>query len=401
VTARAAPGWLRPLAGLFTVAVISSIVVWCVLTFRGDLTRTVAITIVSPRAGLVMNPQAKVKLLGIQVGTVAAIEERPDGQAALQVAMNPGELRRIPANISANIASTTVFGNKFVELRLPADPSAQRLQSGQVLDASRVTVEFNTLFEQLTSLLSAIEPGKLNATLTAISSTLSGRGREIGAAFSDLDALLRRLDPDLPALEHDLQVAPTVVNTYADAASDLTSIISNTTTISKTIVDQKQQLDALLISAAGLWDIGADVVGTNRAALTETLRLLVPTSDVLSRYQHSLYCSLAGIWPIADAPPIPVPGVIASLGFGLGIERYRYPSNLPKVAAKGNAPCASIGMPDLPFQGRPKFAVADIGANPWQYGNPGIVPNSDALKQYHYGPIDGPPRNSAQIGDPG
>lgn len=401
MTIKAESGWLRPVAGLVTVALISSVVTWCVMMFRGDLARTVGITIMTPRAGLVMNPQAKVKLLGVQVGSVAAIDERPDGRAALQLIMDPVQLHRIPANVAVSIASTTVFGNKFVELRLPADPSAQRLHAGQVLDASRVTVEFNTLFEQLTSLLSAIEPGKLNATLTAISSTLSGRGHEIGAAFTDLDALFRRLDPDLPALEHDIQVAPTVVDAYAEAAPDLTRIIAGTTAISNTVVDQQHELDALLISAAGLGDIGADVVGTNRAALTETLRLLAPTTQVLGRYHHSVYCALAAIWPVASAPPPPVPGVIASLGFGLGIERYRYPSNLPKVAAKGDAPCEAIGLPDLPFQGRPKFAVADVGANPWQFGNPGIVPNSDWLKQRHYGPLDGPPRNSAQIGDPG
>jgi len=47
------------------------------------------------------------------------------------------------------------------------------------------------------------------------------------------------------------------------------------------------------------------------------------------------------------------------------------------------------------------FVVADTGANPWQYGNQGILLNSDALKQFLYGPIDGPPRNTSQTGQPG
>jgi hypothetical protein len=49
----------------------------------------------------------------------------------------------------------------------------------------------------------------------------------------------------------------------------------------------------------------------------------------------------------------------------------------------------------------PPFLVTDDGANPWQYGNQGIVLNSDGLKQFLFGPIDGPPRNVAQIGQPG
>jgi len=384
-----------------TLITIAGIVMVCASMFRGDFIESVPITVLSPRAGLVMNPQAKVKLLGIQVGMVTSIEERPNRQAALHLAMDPGQLHRIPANVSVDIASTTVFGNKFVQLRMPDRPVKERLQPGQVLDASRVTVEFNTLFQQLASVLSVIEPGKLNATLDAIASTLSGRGNKIGEAFSDLDELFKRLNPNLPAFEHDLSVAPTVVNTYADAASDLTTVISNTATLSNTIVSQQQQLDAALISAAGLGDIGADVVGANRQPLTDVLNLLVSTTDVLSRHHDSLYCGLAGIWPVAVGPPSPVPGVVASLSFGLGLERYRYPSNLPKVAAKGDSRCTDIGMPDMPFQMRPKFLVTDIGANPWIYGNPGIWPNSDWLKRRLFGPTDGPPRNSSQIAQPG
>ena len=49
----------------------------------------------------------------------------------------------------------------------------------------------------------------------------------------------------------------------------------------------------------------------------------------------------------------------------------------------------------------PPYVVADIGANQAQYGNQGILLNSDGLKQALFGPIDGPPRNTAQIGQPG
>ncbi len=55
----------------------------------------------------------------------------------------------------------------------------------------------------------------------------------------------------------------------------------------------------------------------------------------------------------------------------------------------------------MPFGAPPPFVVTDIGANPAQYGNQGILLNSDGLKQLLFGPLDGPPRNSAQIGQPG
>jgi hypothetical protein len=55
----------------------------------------------------------------------------------------------------------------------------------------------------------------------------------------------------------------------------------------------------------------------------------------------------------------------------------------------------------VPYSKRAPYVVTDVGANPWQYGNQGILLNSDALKQWLFGPIAGPPRNTAQIGMPG
>jgi hypothetical protein len=45
--------------------------------------------------------------------------------------------------------------------------------------------------------------------------------------------------------------------------------------------------------------------------------------------------------------------------------------------------------------------VSDTGSNPFKYGNQGMLLNSDGLKQWLFGPIGGPPRNSAMTGMPG
>jgi len=391
----------RPLAGLITIAVIAGIVAFAVNMFRGGFSEaTVPVTVLSTRAGLVMNPDARVQMRGVQVGKVASIEERSDA-AVLHLAIDRSALQSIPANVLVDIASPTVFGAKFVELIPPADPSPQTLAAGQVLEAKHVTVEIKTIFQQLTSVLSKIEPDKLSETLGAIASAFNGRGAQFGQTLSDMNAFLAKIDPSLPNLSHDIAVTPAVASAYADAASDLTKIADSAAMVSQTIVDEQRNLDALLISSIGLADIGNEVVGGNRAALTDVLRLLVPTTDLADRYHEALTCGLAGMAPLAKSPPMPVPAIVVSVGFPYPPDRYRYPHDLPKVAATGGPHCADMGLPNLPFEARPPFLVADVGANPWKFGNQGILVNSDALKQFLYGPIDGPPRNSAQIGQPG
>ena len=390
---------VRPLVGLTTVVVILAIVAGAVVLFRGDATKTVPLTVLSSRAGLVMGADAKVKLHGAQVGKVDRIDWLPDGQAAIHLAMDPSALSLIPANALVDIASTTVFGSKFVQLVPPENPSPQPMHPGQVLDAKNVTVEVNTLFQQLVSVLSQIEPDKLNETLGALSQSLDGRGQKFGQTLVDLDALLAKLDPSLPNLSHDIAVAPTVINAYADAAPDLMGLAANATRVSDTVAERGDDLDRLLVSAIGLADVGNDVLSTNSAPLTDALHLLLPSTALTNQYSPALNCALAGLEPLATGPPQPLPGVMLLDSFLLGTERYRYPGNLPKVAAKGGPQC--MDMPNVGFGQRPPFVVTDIDANPAQYGNQGILLNSNALKEALFGPLDGPARNTPQIGQPG
>lgn len=389
----------RQLSGLLTVVVIAVIITGAIVLFRGGVASTASVTVISPRAGLVMNPDAKVKLHGAEVGKVVAIDPLPDGQAALRLAMNPGQLQLIPANTGVEIASSTVFGAKFVQLVPPPEPSPESMYAGQVLDASHTTVEINTVFEQLVSVLAQIQPEKLNETLGAMAQAIDGRGDKLGQTLVDLDAMLAKIAPSLPTLGREMAVAPQVLNAYADAAPDLMDTARNATQLSDTIVDHRADLDALLISAIGLADVGNEVVATNSAAVIDAMRLLAPTTNLLNQYNPALTCALQGMEPLAMGPPQPLPGVMLLDSFLLGTERYRYPGNLPKVAAKGGPQCQ--GLPDVGFEQRPPFVVTDIDANPAQYGNQGILLNSDALKQALYGPLDGPPRNTAQIGQPG
>lgn len=392
---------MRPLMGLLTFVIIVSVVAFAWQMFRGALASTVPVTVVSERAGLVMNPDAKVKMLDVQIGKVSSIEDLPNGQAAIHLAMDPSRLHLVPANALVNIVSTTVFGAKFVQLMPPANPSTQSLQSGQVLDASHVTVEINSVFEQLTALISKMEPAKLNATLTALSSALSGRGEQTGQMIADFDHFFATVQPSLPQLDHVLAVAPDALDAYADAAPDLIRVFDNTARIGQTVIDEKGNLDAALLGIIGLADRGNDVLESNRQPLTDLLHLLIPTTDLLNRYRVSLECTLAGMLPFYHNPPAPFPGLVGLGSITFGKERYRYPQDLPKVAAKGGPRCAEFGMPDVGYGALPPYLVADIGTSPARYDNQGILLNSDRLKQLLFGPIDGPPRNTAQIGQPG
>src|SRR6201999_578849 len=129
----------------------------------------------------------------------------------------------------------------------PEQPSGQ-LHPGANVQAKDVQLEVNTLFQTLTDVLHKIDPINLNATLSALGEGLRGNGDDLGATLAGLNYYLQQLNPKLPTLQQDFQKTAEVGNIYADAAPDLVTVFDNTPTISKTLVDEKDNLNATLLA---------------------------------------------------------------------------------------------------------------------------------------------------------
>ncbi|MDP9165738.1 MAG: MCE family protein, partial [Actinomycetota bacterium] len=190
---------------LLVLAVITGLVFF---QFRGDFTPKTKLTMLSGRAGLVMDPGTPVTFNGVQIGRVDAIDEvQRDGAPAAKLTLdvNPADVNLIPANVTADIKATTVFGNKFVSLSLPKDPSKQRITSRDVIDARSVTTEFNTVFQTVLSLTQKVDPVKLNKTLTAAAQALDGQGDRFGQALTEGNEILGNLNPRMPQIRSDVR----------------------------------------------------------------------------------------------------------------------------------------------------------------------------------------------------
>ena len=111
-----------------------------------------------------MEDGAKVKLRGVQVGEVTSIgaEAGAGGDLSkLTLKIDPEPFTFLPSNLEAEIKSSTAFGAKYVDLIVPAKtPSAERLKPGSVVRSRNVTVEVNTVFENLQGVVALHRPGE-------------------------------------------------------------------------------------------------------------------------------------------------------------------------------------------------------------------------------------------------
>jgi phospholipid/cholesterol/gamma-HCH transport system substrate-binding protein len=331
-------------AGFVLALLCVSVLALVYLQFRGDFTPTTRLTLLSDRAGLVMDRNAKVTFNGVQVGRVTSVgEQNVDGspKAKLLLDVTPGYLPLIPANVVATITATTVFGNKYVSLTSPKSPATQHISSADVIDVASVSTEFNTLFETITSIAEKVDPVRLNTTLAATAEALTGLGSKFGASLVHGNEILDQLNPELPRLGHDARRLADLADVYVKASPALWNSLDNAIRTAHTLNGQQRDLDAALLASVGFGDTGADVFGRAAPYLSRGAADLVRTSRLLDKYSPEFYCTARNYAGVAPRVAASLGGngyslSSASGGGATGAEApYIYPDNLPRINATG------------------------------------------------------------------
>lgn len=330
------------LAGLALLAAIVLVMTLVYLQFRGDLTPKTELTMISGRAGLVMDAGSKVTYNGVEIGrvsTVSAAESNGAPAARITMNVNPRYLAMMPANVDADIRATTIFGNKYVALSSPRNPVRARLSSSDVIRTSTVTTEFNTLFETLTSISEKVDPVKLNVTLSAAAEALSGLGSRFGQSIANGNAILDDINPQMGQVRYDVQRLNELAQVYSAASPDLFTALDNAVTTAQTLNQQRGDLDAALLASIGFGNTAGDIFERAAPYLVRGQADLIPSAQLLDKYSPEFYCSLRNIAEVGPAALRSFGGngySLATMTELLGAPNpYVYPDNLPRVNARG------------------------------------------------------------------
>ena len=177
------------------------------------------------------------------------------------------------------------------------------------------------------------------------------------------------------------------------------TIADNTTTVSQTVVDEQQNLDAFLISVIGLADIGNEVVGAQPSGADRhrcTCWSRPPTCS--TNTTTPIRCGLSGLCRSRSRR--------RRLGrrrvsqFHSGCRAVSVPEHLPKVAAT-RRPAMQPQTCRLPAEFAPALRRHRRRRQPVEIresGHPAELRRSQAGL---FGPLDGPPATPRRSDKPG
>ncbi|AXB46197.1 MlaD family protein [Prauserella oleivorans] len=227
----------------------------------------------------------EVKVAGVPVGKVTAVEPGSDGSARVEVKVDgdiPGKLRSAP---SAVIRPATLLGGKYY---LDLVPGGQPGDFGGTIPVARTEVPV-----ELDKVTRALPPDTLESATSAVDSldrTLDERGR----------AALDRLLADAPGT---LDPAATVLDAARGTrpATDLTHVVGGLESTARTLTEQPGQLDAIVRDL----DTLGTVLGRRSADLADALATLPRTLDSTNAGLRRLDGTLIRLRDTAD-PARPV-----------------------------------------------------------------------------------------------
>jgi phospholipid/cholesterol/gamma-HCH transport system substrate-binding protein len=334
--------WPDTVAGVGLLVACALLLALIYAQFRGDFTHKTKLTMLAVRAGLVMDQGSKVTYNGVSIGRVAGISEiehhgKPAAEFTLDV--DPKYVDLIPVNVIAKVQATTVFGNKYVSLTSPKEPAPQRITSDNVIDATSITTEFNTVFQTLVELSESVDPVKVNLTLSAAAQALTGLGDKFGQSIVNGNKILDHVNPQMPTIRHDIQQLAALGDVYAHAAPDLFDALNNAVTTARTLNRHQAELDAALLAAIGFANTGDDIFTRSRPYLERLVADLLPTAHLLDTYSPEVFCTIRNFADLAPRVAVLESGnhYAAQLGVAIaGTENpYVYPDNLPRINARG------------------------------------------------------------------
>jgi phospholipid/cholesterol/gamma-HCH transport system substrate-binding protein len=233
------PSSLRLLGvGLILVCLFFGWLTW--VFFTKAFTDYDDVKLTTAKSGLALPERADVKLRGMIVGIVRETKVE-NGKVVMTLGMNPQLIDRVPRDVRAEIVPKTLFGEKYVSL-IPTSGTGEHLRAGDTITNAVVPVEFEKFFNDIYPLLTAVPPEKVAYTLTALASSLQGRGEGLGQTLEDSNAYLKKFNPENQKAVDDIVALGRVSDSYAKQMDNFGELLDNSAQISQTVTDKEDEL---------------------------------------------------------------------------------------------------------------------------------------------------------------
>jgi len=218
-----------------------------------------------------LQPRGSVQTADVRIGRIGSIRLTKDFKARVTLHINAG--RNIPRNSVAVLRTTSLLGEKFVELRAQGDPAkGPFLKDGDVITNVEEAPELEFVAEQAVSLLGAVTAGDIATLVDTGATAFSGRKDDLRTLIDSLStysASLATRTGNIGKIVDNLDVAAA---TLADGADSIKGVLGDLAITTQALADNRDRAVTALRNLSRLAAVQNDVFDKYRADIERQVR---------------------------------------------------------------------------------------------------------------------------------
>lgn len=278
---------LRTLTGLVTLLLFAAILV--AVTGSGPGTRTLTATFERTTS---LYSGAKVKVLGVPVGTVDSI--KVEG-TAVEVAISYRADVELPRDVHALIVPPSIIGDRFIQLA-PAYDSGPTLPDGAHLDLAHtgVPLELDDTYAALDKLAVGLGPdgansdGAVSRLIRATAANISGHGAAFNRTVRELAGAISTLAGSSEDINQTVANLSELTHTLAGKDAQIRTLVENLARVGGELNGQRDDISTAVTQLRAALREVARFTRTHREALTSTIAGARDVTETLARRTDQL-----------------------------------------------------------------------------------------------------------------
>jgi phospholipid/cholesterol/gamma-HCH transport system substrate-binding protein len=291
-------------------------------------------------------PQSLVKVADVPVGTVTDIAVGPDWTAQVTVLVN-GDVA-LPPDAGARVRTTSLLGEKFVELQAPEGAAPGRIADGATIPLLRTSraAEVEEVLGALSLLLNGGGIAQIRTIANELNQALAGNEPEIRALLDDLDVLVGALDDHKGEITRAIDEINRLSGTLSDRREQIATALEDLPPGLRELEEQRGELVDLLQALDRLSGVATDVVNRSQEDVVADLRLLEPVLAKLTESGPDLVNSLELLptFPFTDGAVEGFAGDYANLYVKADLDLGNVLENLARSGQPFPGPDGPLGM---------------------------------------------------------
>jgi phospholipid/cholesterol/gamma-HCH transport system substrate-binding protein len=259
-----------------------------------------------------LQSRGSVQSADVRVGSIGHISLTRNFQARVSMTLYPGV--RIPRNSEALVRTTSLLGEKFVELRPLGDPAkGPFLRSGDVVTNTAQAPELEFFAQSAIDLLGAVNASSVATLVQTGAEAVQGRAPDISALIGDISQISSTLAGRTASIGRIIDGLDRATQTLAGGSDQISSLLGNLSSTTQLLAQDREQAVTALASLARLARASNYSLSKYQTAIDTQIKQLDAVTGVLANASGEVGNLLDWITKFVATAPKAVPGDFAQV----------------------------------------------------------------------------------------